>query len=77
MASTRPSLELAGSLPLNGDKTLDVQAAERLLNAQPRPSPTREGEEQALESHEVIELQAFIDRKEWIEEKIKVRPVRS
>lgn len=28
-----------------------------------------------LESHEVIELQAFIDRKEWIEEKIKVRCV--
>ncbi|KAF9490531.1 hypothetical protein BDN71DRAFT_1454139 [Pleurotus eryngii] len=72
MASTRPSLELAGSLPLNGDKTLDVQAAERVLNTQPRPSPTREGEEQALESHEVIELQAFIDRKEWIEEKIKI-----
>lgn len=27
---------------------------------------------EALESHEVIELQAFIERKEWIEDKIKV-----
>jgi len=31
------------------------------------------GEEQALESHEVIELQSFSERKAWIEEKIKVR----
>jgi len=29
-------------------------------------------EEQALESHEVIELQTFSERKAWIEEKIKV-----
>ncbi|CAA7260213.1 unnamed protein product [Cyclocybe aegerita] len=29
------------------------------------------GEEQALESHEVIELQTFSERKAWIEEKIK------
>ena len=28
--------------------------------------------EQPLESHEVIELQAFSERKEWIVEKIKV-----
>lgn len=32
-----------------------------------------DGEEQPLEWHEVIELQAFSDRKVWIEEKIKVR----
>ncbi|KAK0231021.1 hypothetical protein IW262DRAFT_1341747 [Armillaria fumosa] len=32
---------------------------------------TTGGEEQALESHEVIELQTFIERKAWIEEKIK------
>lgn len=31
-----------------------------------------EGEEQALESHEVIELQTFSERKAWIEDKIKV-----
>jgi hypothetical protein len=30
------------------------------------------GEEQPLESHEVMELQAFSERKEWIMEKIKV-----
>lgn len=30
------------------------------------------GEEQALETHEVIELQSFSERKAWIEEKIKV-----
>lgn len=30
-------------------------------------------EEQALETHEVIELQAFSERKAWIESKIKVR----
>lgn len=29
-------------------------------------------EEQALESHEVIELQTFSERKAWIEDKIKV-----
>ncbi|TFK43210.1 hypothetical protein BDQ12DRAFT_674586 [Crucibulum laeve] len=32
---------------------------------------TDRGEEQALESHEVIELQTFSERKAWIEEKIK------
>ncbi|KAM6495594.1 hypothetical protein JOM56_008300 [Amanita muscaria] len=32
---------------------------------------TNEGEEQALESHEVIELQTFSERKAWIEERIK------
>ena len=29
--------------------------------------------EESLETHEVIELQAFIERKEWIDDKIKVR----
>ncbi|KII95825.1 hypothetical protein PLICRDRAFT_129845 [Plicaturopsis crispa FD-325 SS-3] len=32
----------------------------------------REGEEQALETHEVIELQTFSEKKAWIEEKIKL-----
>jgi len=31
--------------------------------------------EEALESHEVIELQTFSERKAWIEEKIKVTPL--
>ena len=30
------------------------------------------GEQQALESHEVVELQTFSERKAWIEDKIKV-----
>jgi hypothetical protein len=37
-----------------------------------QPSTPTEGEEQALESHEVIELQTFSERKAWIEEKIEV-----
>lgn len=33
------------------------------------------GQEEALESHEVIELQAFSERKDWIVEKIKARRI--
>lgn len=36
-------------------------------------SPRTPGEEETLEWHEVIELQAFSERKAWIEEKIKVQ----
>jgi len=36
------------------------------------PELVKSGEEQALESHEVIELQTFSERKAWIETKIKV-----
>jgi hypothetical protein len=36
------------------------------------PDSPKDGEEEALESHEVIELQQFSERKAWIEEKIKV-----
>jgi hypothetical protein len=55
------------------------------LDSQPEPDTTfpsteqdmlpREGEEQALESHEVFELQAFSERKNWIEEKVKVNDI--
>ena len=38
-----------------------------------RPQQAVDGEEQALESHEVIELQSFSVKKAWIEEKTKVR----
>ncbi|TFK76178.1 hypothetical protein BDN72DRAFT_853157 [Pluteus cervinus] len=50
---------------------------ERLIESSPLVPLQRtnqhqsEGEEQALESHEVIELQSFSERKTWIEEKIK------
>jgi hypothetical protein len=48
-----------------------TQAAQNsaTTNAEPREA----GEEQALESHEVIELQLFSERKAWIEEKIQVK----
>lgn len=39
----------------------------------PDEVPKGDREEKPLEMHEVIELQAFSDRKVWIEEKIKVR----
>ncbi len=40
--------------------------------ARTESSKSTDSEEQALEWHEVIELQAFSERKVWIEEKIKV-----
>ena len=36
------------------------------------PESLKAAEGQALESHEVIELQTFSERKAWIEAKIKV-----
>ncbi|KAI0786409.1 hypothetical protein C8Q75DRAFT_771636 [Abortiporus biennis] len=61
--------------------TLDqVNASQDIFNPQANSpisidkskSELAEGEEQALEWHEVIELQAFSERKVWIEEKIKM-----
>ncbi|TDL29453.1 hypothetical protein BD410DRAFT_823579 [Rickenella mellea] len=46
-----------------------VPATVTAQHASNQEIPVHDGEE-ALESHEVIELQAFIDRKAWIEEKI-------
>lgn len=40
-------------------------------------TPSGHGEEQALESHEVVELQAFGERKDWIVAKTKVRSIHS
>ncbi|KAJ3803159.1 hypothetical protein GGU11DRAFT_305942 [Lentinula aff. detonsa] len=37
-----------------------------------KPKPRAEGDEEALESHQVIELQIFSERKAWIEDKIKI-----
>lgn len=50
---------------------LDVGLEALALNSA-AGSEGNNGEEQALESHEVIELQSFSERKTWIEEKIKV-----
>jgi hypothetical protein len=58
----------------SGTPSLDQQqafAGSELELTQPQV-PQNE-EEQALEIHEVIELQAFSERKAWIEDKIKVR----
>ncbi len=71
---TAPQAEEAGPLgPMNHD------SLEALVAPHPHPQQNPGSEEpseqrggQALESHEVIELQAFSERKEWIMEKIKV-----
>jgi hypothetical protein len=70
-----PQVEEAGPLD-----PMDYDSMEALLSPHHHPpqnpaseetSEQRSGE-QALESHEVMELQAFSERKEWIMEKIKV-----
>lgn len=48
------------------------ERANEITEASTSATHTKEADEQALESHEVVELQAFIERKEWIEEKIAV-----
>ena len=52
--------------------TPDMIETASMLLPKTTPNSARDGEEQALESHEVIELQTFSERKAWIEEKIKV-----
>jgi hypothetical protein len=66
-----PQVEEAG--PLN----LMNHEAPQALHGRPPQNPGSEetyeqSGEQPLESHEVMELQAFSERKEWIMEKIKV-----
>jgi hypothetical protein len=52
---------------------MDLQARGDFAEEAQELLPQLEGNiSEALESHEVIELQAFIERKEWIEDKIKV-----
>lgn len=51
---------------------LETELPEALAPGPAASSEENAGEEQALESHEVIELQSFSERKAWIEEKIKV-----
>ncbi|KAI0079694.1 hypothetical protein K474DRAFT_1658784 [Panus rudis PR-1116 ss-1] len=81
-ASTREALSSAQTESHNASTSLeqvstDAAAGNGTIAAitiptQPQDSPkTAEGEE-ALEWHEVIELQAFSERKAWIEEKIKL-----
>ena len=70
--------ELASGTPIQhevnsvGDSA-PVSGPSSLPQAGPATTTNDNGEgEQALESHEVIELQTFSERKAWIEEKIKV-----
>ncbi len=53
--------ELAPQLPMFSKDTQEVNG-----------SIPVERKDQSLESHEVIELQTFSERKAWIEEKIRV-----
>ncbi|KAH7916155.1 hypothetical protein BJ138DRAFT_1053407 [Hygrophoropsis aurantiaca] len=78
MASEQEVLSQALSMPDSASGTHDVGLVQKSQNGDTNGSvamaddePGQETEEQALESHEVIELQAFSERKAWIEEKIK------
>lgn len=69
--------ELASGTPIQHEVNSDGDSAPVSGPSSPQAGPTTttndDGEgEQALESHEVIELQTFSERKAWIEEKIKV-----
>lgn len=69
-----PQAETAGSLgQMNYDSLEHILASHRSQLQDDAPDETSEQNgEQALESHEVIELQAFSERKVWVGEKIKV-----
>jgi hypothetical protein len=61
------------NIPTNYHSHLSSSNISNRSNADERPrSPDSSGEEQALEWHEVIELQEFSKRKAWIEDKTKV-----
>ncbi|KAH9843691.1 uncharacterized protein C8Q71DRAFT_10389 [Rhodofomes roseus] len=63
---------ISGSLNVDGIAKLpDTTPEETTASPQPKPESEAPEDEQALEWHEVIELQAFSERKAWIEEKIK------
>ncbi|KAH7930014.1 hypothetical protein BV22DRAFT_1079617 [Leucogyrophana mollusca] len=78
MASEQPALSQAVTSDSAASGTHGVGDVQVLQNGHEINSLStadvalaQESEEQALESHEVIELQAFSERKAWIEEKIK------
>lgn len=62
----------ASSLPaLNGARDI-LAVADRVLTLERNRATGKPENDEALEWHEVIELQAFSERKAWIEEKTKV-----
>lgn len=64
---------IQGSLNVDGTPVSPREtSAEATPSTQLQPESESAEDEQALEWHEVIELQAFSERKAWIEEKIKV-----
>ena len=71
---TPPQVEEAGPLgPMNYDSLEPLMAPHHPPPHNHGTEDTSEqGGDQPLESHEVMELQAFSERKEWIMEKIKV-----
>ena len=50
-----------------------LAVADEVLSLERKHATEKSENDEALEWHEVIELQAFSERKAWIEEKIKVR----
>jgi hypothetical protein len=71
---TSPPAEEAGPLSdISNDSLETLLASHRSPSQNPGSEENSDqNEEQALESHEVMELQAFSERKEWIVDKIKV-----
>ncbi|KAI9447766.1 hypothetical protein H4582DRAFT_1896216 [Lactarius indigo] len=69
-----PQAEAAGSLGHMNYDSLENLLTSHLPQSQEAGSDenSEQNGEQALESHEVIELQAFSERKEWIVEKINL-----
>ena len=61
--------------PTSGDSGVhDILAvADQVLSLERKHATEKSENDEALEWHEVIELQAFSERRAWIEEKIKVR----
>ena len=69
--------DAAGTLDVIDYSSLETLLSSRVSSGADDEEGERpeNNEEQALESHEVIELQAFSERKEWIVEKIKVSQI--
>ncbi|KAK7470919.1 hypothetical protein VKT23_002335 [Stygiomarasmius scandens] len=72
---TFPSGESSGTVVVPDDaQQLQTPSSSKssLLDTENLTRPQGEGQEEALESHEVIELQTFSERKAWIQDKIKL-----
>ncbi|KAL6306770.1 hypothetical protein BKA93DRAFT_728696 [Sparassis latifolia] len=70
-ASVSATIEKSGTLEPANSHVPNALAGVSRLSQSDEDAAARDGDEKALEWHEVIELQAFSERKVWIEEKIK------